>query len=715
MIPAIIEAALRSLLVGAAVWAGLRALRVSNVLAQKAAWALVLAAAVLMPLVMHWQWLPAAVVLPTHPLVRSWSLMRSFGWPAKAAFPADRSAGAASPAFTQVDSPAPAEPVYAPESVSAGVSHFPAPVVSRSSQAAPVSPANVQPSAPARQRLQPAGMALLFYLAVSGCLLLRLLFGLGSALRLWFKAEPVPMRSLPLAYIGLAYGLRLRSSRDLASPVTIGSGVVLPADYAEWDAEKLRIVLAHERSHVRQGDFYLQTLAGLYAVLFWFSPLGWWLKRKLSDLSETISDRAGLREAASRSIYAQILLEFAVAPRPTLQGVAMARSSNLSTRIERLLNDSTFRQAFVGSRRAFIAVLLVPVALVFATALIRVDAASQAPKPDPQAAPQAQTAPAIAGQARPEEGVDADTAPEAAEPTDPEAQVSGAPPAPMAPPAPDSPRVPGLPAMAPLPPLPPGPPDFDDDQSVSTSTSTNTNTNTNTSTGRRQGRGNRYNYSYNYNSDGGDSYAIVKGDKEHANFSGDWYHGRKEDFEKARKMALGDFLWFTRDSKSYIVDDPAIVAQIDAMYKPMEELGKQQEELGRQQEKLGEEQERLGRQQEQASIPTPDISKEMADLNASMAKLQSKMGKTVTQGELADLEGKLGELQGRLGELQGEMGARQGEFGAQQGKLGGMQGELGARQGKIGAEQGRIAQEADRKVKSIIDQSLKDGKARPVQ
>ncbi len=68
---------------------------------------------------------------------------------------------------------------------------------------------------------------------------------------------------------------------------------MLPADYTEWDSEKLRIVLAHERSHVRQGDFYLQTLAGLYAVLFWFSPLGWWLKRKLSDLSETISDRAG--------------------------------------------------------------------------------------------------------------------------------------------------------------------------------------------------------------------------------------------------------------------------------------------------------------------------------------------------------------------------------------------------------------------------------------
>jgi len=37
-------------------------------------------------------------------------------------------------------------------------------------------------------------------------------------------------------------------------------------------------------------------LAGLYAAVFWFSPLGWWLKRKLSDLGEAISDRPALKK-----------------------------------------------------------------------------------------------------------------------------------------------------------------------------------------------------------------------------------------------------------------------------------------------------------------------------------------------------------------------------------------------------------------------------------
>ena len=56
----------------------------------------------------------------------------------------------------------------------------------------------------------------------------------------------------------------------------------------------------------------------------------------------------------------------------------MARPGSLSRRIERLLNDSAFRQAFAGGRRRVCSrSLLVPVALFAATALVRVQAAQQ--------------------------------------------------------------------------------------------------------------------------------------------------------------------------------------------------------------------------------------------------------------------------------------------------------------------------------------------------
>ena len=338
LLPVVIEAALRAIVVALAVWVGMRLMRIGNVLAQKAVWCLVLTVALLMPLPMHGQWLTPYTTIEL---------------PAFASF--------------QVD---------APKALSTpGVAIAAAPPTADFGSLVPGHATEDHPMASAARAVffRPAALASLLYLAVCTALLARLFLGLGAAVKLWLRAQPVSLAP----QFDLPGGLHLRSSPRVASPVTIGSGVVLPADYAEWNEEKLRIALAHERCHIRQGDFYLQILARVYVSLFWFSPLGWWLKRKLSDLGETISDRAGLAEAASRFSYAQALLEFAALPRPTVMGVAMARSSNLSRRIEWLLNEASFRRAFAGSRRrALLAVLLVPGALVVATALVSVKAAT---------------------------------------------------------------------------------------------------------------------------------------------------------------------------------------------------------------------------------------------------------------------------------------------------------------------------------------------------
>jgi BlaR1 peptidase M56 len=723
MISSLIEAALRSVLVAIAVWAGLRVLRVSNVLAQKAAWGLVLATAIFMPLLLpvaaRLSVLPsrAALVLPPDPETLLGKLRQQMR-PEPVPQPADQSmhapvaSAAPEPVVSRISGPTPAD---AEDSASQPAT---ATMIASLTE---LGPAPVpSPSAPARLRTLPwRRFAFPLYAAVAAFIVLRLAVGMFMAFRIRLAARPV---SLADAH---ASGLRLFASPAVSSPVTIGSSIILPADYESWDIEKLNIVLAHERSHIRQGDFYLQLLAGIYAALFWFSPLGWWLKHKLSDLAEAISDRAGLQQAASRASYAQILLEFAAAPRPTLVGVAMARTGSISRRIERLLNDSSFRLAFAGTRRrALIAVLLVPAALFAATALVRVQAAGQAsapnPAPDPPKAPAQAAAPKqpeapIAGVSTPEEPSDAE-APSAVETPSSEnepppvaPQVAPLPPRSAIPSTPRAPRIVVVPRIDPkVVVIPPTPrievhiPQIDYSQIRANVEATIRVA----QAAAREDRQYRYVYSSN-----GDSYGIVRGNGEHLQFSGDLHTA---DIDKIRKLAHGDFLWFKRDGKYYYVEDPATLAEIEAMYKPMELLGKQQEELGRQQEELGKKQEELGRQQEQVAVPTPDVSKEIAEINAASAKLQSMAGKTVTQQELADLQSKLGDLQGRLGSLQGEMGAKQGDFGAKMGALGAQQGKLGAQQGKLGAEQGRLAQQADQKVKSIIDQSLQNGKAHPV-
>ena len=361
MTAVMIEAALRALIFAVAVGASLRLLRVSNVPVRKAAWSAVLIASLAMPFLMRW---PAAA---------GWA--GRFGWAVpirvkQLAVPQTQAKAVPVVLLPSDEVPAalPASTAVTPSLVAVSAVPDDAPMT--------LPAASTDVTRHTRFPWPPAGRLIaMMYLAVSGALLLRLLWGLVVALRLWMTADLVSPLIAPEPHV--------RSSRKIPSPVTIGSGIVLPATYTEWDMKKLKTVLAHERSHVRQFDFYLQVLAGLYTALFWFSPLGWWLRRTLTSLGEAIGDRAGIDAAASRSGYAEILLEFAAMPRQTLPGVAMARPGNLAHRVERLLNEHLFRSAFAeGRRRAVVSLLLLPVALFAATALIRVSnaAAQTAPR-----------------------------------------------------------------------------------------------------------------------------------------------------------------------------------------------------------------------------------------------------------------------------------------------------------------------------------------------
>jgi beta-lactamase regulating signal transducer with metallopeptidase domain len=427
------QAALRSLALAIGVWIILRLFRVRNVLALKCAWTLVLAAAFLMPLL-----LPIASRLPRATLVMP--AFMHWAAPATAAPPAVPPASSLSDPIAAPQSSQPFAP-RAPHRYAHHRSGKFAAVQSHSPNSSATEPANLstlpapesptpkvpRPSTSARQTLSVPLSVLeataLLYLGITGLLLARLVYGLILAYLLWRSARPVS------AELIAAHGLRLRASGAVSSPVTIGFSVVLPADYTAWDSEKLRIVLAHERSHIRQGDFYLQALAGLYAAIVWFSPLGWWLKRQLSDLAEAISDHSGLEVAASRASYAQILLEFAAAPRPTLIGVAMARSSNLSHRIERLFNDGAFRQAFTASRRTLVTALVVPVILFAAATFVRVTAAAQTPDQATSAqSPALTTAPSnseAAPSATPSQAAPAAVAAPEASPASPQAPAPG--------------------------------------------------------------------------------------------------------------------------------------------------------------------------------------------------------------------------------------------------------------------------------------------------
>jgi BlaR1 peptidase M56 len=274
------------------------------------------------------------------------------------------------------------------------------------------------------------GLAVI-YCAASALLLLRLLLGVAVALHIRGRATPTG---------GGMGGLDVRFSDSVAAPVTIGSSVILPKDYTRWTTDRLRIVLSHEGAHVRQRDFLVQLLAGLHCAIFWFTPYSWWLRRRLADLGEALSDHAGVQIADSREKYAEVLLSFARGSAPSLPtaAVAMARTSNLSARIERLLGDE-FQRCFADRPRTVLAAALVAaIALGAATAATRVQAAAHGVVSSDEM---------YGGNEMADLASDAAAAP--ATPLEP-----AAPPTPPATTAPTIPAVPSLPATQSAPPAP---------------------------------------------------------------------------------------------------------------------------------------------------------------------------------------------------------------------------------------------------------------------
>jgi beta-lactamase regulating signal transducer with metallopeptidase domain len=202
---------------------------------------------------------------------------------------------------------------------------------------------------------------LVAYAMVSSLLLLRIVLGLLKALCLWRESSPTQIETTTA----------VRVSKEVRSPLTFGSGIVLPNEAHSWTPQTISVVLAHEREHVRQRDFYIQLLIRVYSSLFWISPLGWWLQREYAVLCEETSDYAALRVAPSTTVYAELLVKFCNETAP-LTGIEMARVRGLRSRLATILTGGGFMNRFSTPLRAgILTALIIPCSLAIATLSIR--------------------------------------------------------------------------------------------------------------------------------------------------------------------------------------------------------------------------------------------------------------------------------------------------------------------------------------------------------
>jgi hypothetical protein len=102
----------------------------------------------------------------------------------------------------------------------------------------------------------------------------------------------------------------------------------------------------------------------------------------------------------------------------------------------------------------------------------------------------------------------------------------------------------------------------------------------------------------------------------------------------------------------------------------------------------------------------------MADLDAAVADLKAHQGGTVTREQLAEIQRAVGELQRQV--MSAEFKVKVNLDVKAMTAFSDQQRALGEQMGQLGGQMGSLAHENIDKMNVLIDQSLKNGQAKPV-
>lgn len=159
----------------------------------------------------------------------------------------------------------------------------------------------------------------------------------------------------------------------------------------------------------------------------------------------------------------------------------------------------------------------------------------------------------------------------------------------------------------------------------------------------------------------GEPYALVQQEGAGISISGNYSDNAA--LERAKRSHRAPFIWFRNKGQSYLIDDRDLLARADQAWQPVRTLGHEMSALGKEMNEHGQQMGKLGRQIGQQAVrgePTESVQRKMEAHDKPMAS-------------------------------------------------------LGERMGKLAQRQGQASAQAERTTRSLIAESLQNGKAQPVR
>ena len=178
-------------------------------------------------------------------------------------------------------------------------------------------------------------------------LLGRLIFAFVSGIRLLRRAQSGrcghirPAADSARARLGITKGLKIRSSKDVRSPMIWcwnRPPVLLVPDDLDGQIDWVDVI-CHELAHWRRWDHVSGLIAELAVCILPWNPLLWWSKKRMVRLSEQACDDWVLAGGCAGTDYAQSLLNLSPELQMAFMPTVIGKEKPMKKRIYRIVKE----------------------------------------------------------------------------------------------------------------------------------------------------------------------------------------------------------------------------------------------------------------------------------------------------------------------------------------------------------------------------------------
>jgi bla regulator protein BlaR1 len=196
--------------------------------------------------------------------------------------------------------------------------------------------------------------------------------------------------------------------------------------------------------------------------------------------------------------------------------------------------------------------------------------------------------------------------------------------------------------------------------------------------------------------------------------------GSTADIGRARRFRSGggQLLWFRKDGREYIVRDPDMLREVQAIWLPVNQLGDEQGQVGAKQGALGSRQGDIGAKQGELGAEQGRLGARQGALGARQGMLASREAARLTNAERGEIEREHDAIEKEMRALDQQMRVltdKMREFDKPMRNLGDEMDVLGREMAVLGGKMGEASRQANDAMRALIEKAIANGTAQAVQ